>query len=917
VHARLPKTPSAPAFVRVLRSGRRSLVLTCLLAGCSSPDELPSSPWIADDPEETFTAAQLRNPEEVFRWAFRDDRDLRDWDLRGIGLEAELADGGLALRSSTSDPRLSRRVDFDSSAIDVIRVGIDGPPNGVVEVFWAAPSEPFGAGRSLRLLAGRSDPASRGTVLEFPVRDHAEWTGPIGRLRLDPATGAGERIVIRWLAGVKEGLSRTELERIAARPWKVELGQDHRNALLAPLDTSIEREADVPRGGRLRLEYGISCLDAEAFHRVAPVRLEAAVEAAGRAARTVWQVRLEDVDYDRALQWQEAVVDLGDYAGRRATVSLRANAETTSERSTCVVALANPELTGGAPKARSPNVILVSVDTLRADSLSLYGNPRETTPAIDAWARAGGTTFETVVAQAGWTLPSHVSMLTGLDALEHGVNFNSPAPGSLTLLAELFRSAGYRTAAFTGGGWMSPEFGFSQGFDRYLYWRGDNEAELRDHMERLLAWLDGHADRPFFVLFHTYEPHGPYRARQPHFDRLYDGALADRIADVDWEVSSPNTGVSRRRVEFAWRQRPAEDAASDSDMLELTTGLYESGVAYVDEQMERLFRRLRELELEDRTVVALTSDHGEALGEHGLQGHGYLYDDNLLVPLVIAAPDLDRAVSTVEAQVRSLDVMPTLLDLAGLPSPAGIDGRSLVPLMRGEEEQDRPAWSYAPKGNWGVALRAGNEVKYHYSPSPWGDLRSAESLFRPGEDPGELHDLAGRAPETPRLRRRVQERLAGMPAFQVRLQSAPGESLRGRLRGGLAQPMKVHTADMPCDCLAWFPPDTIEFLVPPSTSYTLLFANVAGDAVTVEALDVEGRSGVRPPTSFDLDLNDLVAPRNLYLAGDRWELTDDHGLGDTTGLTFRWNGNLRLTRAEGPAMDRALNDQLRALGYIQ
>lgn len=156
-----------------------------------------------------------------------------------------------------------------------------------------------------------------------------------------------------------------------------------------------------------------------------------------------------------------------------------------------------------------------------------------------------------------------------------------------------------------------------------------------------------------------------------------------------------------------------------------------------------------------------------------------------------------------------------------------------------------------------------------------------------------------------------------MPAFQVRLQSAPGESLRGRLRGGLAQPMKVHTADMPCDCLAWFPPDTIEFLVPPSTSYTLLFANVAGDAVTVEALDVEGRSGVRPPTSFDLDLNDLVAPRNLYLAGDRWELTDDHGLGDTTGLTFRWNGNLRLTRAEGPAMDRALNDQLRALGYIQ
>lgn len=709
--------------------------------------------------------------------------------------------------------------------------------------------------------------------------------------------------------------------KLAGRPWKVELGDDRRNALLAVPGRLHEREIAIPADGRLRLAYGTVCPTGAASARFTPVRLQVLVEPRGREPEPVWEVRLARNDRNRSAGWNEAVIDLSRYGGRQAKVSLRTTtaAVGSSDPLSCVVALANPEVISAAFEQRGLNVILISVDTLRADRLSLYGHARRTTPQIDTWARERGTTFATTVAQAAWTLPSHTSMLTGLDALNHGVNYNSPAPDSLHFVAERFRRAGYATVAVTGGGWMDPQYGLSQGFDRYASWPGeDNEKELQENLDRFLKWLSGRADRRFFALFHTYEPHGPYRPRQPYWDRFYHGPLADRVDDLDWQPPRPNDGVVERRVEFSWRHEPPPAPAA---ITELASALYDSGVAYMDAQIGRLLRGVRELGLEDRTVVVFTSDHGEALGEHGLQGHGYPYDHNLLVPLIIAAPGLTAQSERVETQVRSIDIVPTLLELIGLSPLDGIDGQSLVPLMRGEESTvDPEAWSYTPKGNWGVALRAGGKLKYLYNDAPWASLRAKESLYGLERDPAERNDLAGSseaAHEAKLLRERIRARMSDVPGLRVRLSSAAGEHLRGRLKGGPVEPQKIKTVDMPCDCVEWSPQGAVAFEVPPETSYTLVFHDVPpGGVLTVEGLSLEGRPEIGSGTT-EVDLQRLGSPRTLSLADGDWELQKGFRMGQTPSLSFWWKGDVGMGSLDPSVADSQLADQLRDLGYVE
>lgn len=765
------------------------------------------------------------------------------------------------------------------------------------------------------------------------IRSAAHWSLVLVPLLFSGCSTADDPAPQRWIPEdpadafsierLADGLSRAELRELTSRPWKVELGNEHRNAWLGVSGDSFARNVQIPADGRMRLEYGVLCATSSAFRQLAPVRLQVVLERQGGDPESLWEARLNGDEEDRALQWNEATIDLSRYGGRQATVSIRTTAAAGPPGGPpCLIAVGNPEVTSSAAEQRALNVIVISVDTLRADRLSLYGHARHTTPEIDAWARERGTTFTTTVAQAPWTLPSHVSMLTSLDAFNHGVNYNSAAPDSLNFVAEVFRRAGYSTAAVTGGAWMTPEYGFSQGFDRYAYWpRRNNERELEENLNRFLESLSGHTDRRFFALFHTYEPHGPYRPRQPYWGRFYDGPLKNRVEHLDWQPPRPNNGVVDRRVEFVWRQRPDEAAPAPDAMFELASALYDSDVAYMDAQIGRLFRALRELELEDRTVVVFTSDHGEALGEHGLQGHGYPYDHNLLVPLIIAAPDLKTAGERVETQVRSIDIVPTLLELAGLPPLEGIDGQSLVPLMRGEESTvDPEAWSYVPKGNWGVALRVGDELKYIYNNSPWARLRARESVYFLEDDPAELNDLAGSAEgtrEAALLRDRVQARLSNVSGLRVRMRSASGERLRGRLRGGPVQPQKIKTVDMPCDCLEWTPKTTVAFEVPPETTYTLLFHDVPqGGTLKVEELRLEGRSEIVAPESMRIDVQEFEGVQTVSLVDGKWELEQGYRTSRSPSLTLWWSGEATAGTSDPSADDPQLVNQLRALGYV-
>ncbi|MBP7147175.1 MAG: sulfatase-like hydrolase/transferase [Acidobacteria bacterium] len=340
-----------------------------------------------------------------------------------------------------------------------------------------------------------------------------------------------------------------------------------------------------------------------------------------------------------------------------------------------------------APERRSadarPNILLVSLDTLRADHVGAYGAPRGATPAIDGLA-AAGVVFRQAEAPSNWTLPSHYSMLSGLTPAAHGVmpdlaqvrgcqhpDRRLAVRGSdrAPLLAEVLRGQGYRTAAVTENGWVGPKFGFARGFDLY---RADPRGSLPDTLAATLAELNAWGERgPWFLFVHTYATHQPYHA--PRDVRL-------RWADA-------------RHVGFAWpaaavpikdynrfRLRLFPPAPSD---VRAFRDLYAGQVAWADGLVGQLVSWLDERGLGEQTVIAVTSDHGEELFERGQFDHGdTLFEEVTHVPLVLSAPARIPNGAHVDGPVALLDLPATLLDLAGAGHELG-EGSSLRPAWDG------------------------------------------------------------------------------------------------------------------------------------------------------------------------------------------------------------------------------------------
>ena len=303
------------------------------------------------------------------------------------------------------------------------------------------------------------------------------------------------------------------------------------------------------------------------------------------------------------------------------------------------------------------NVVLISVDTLRADHVGAYGYARPTTPHIDALAR-DAVLFENAISQSSWTRPAHASMLTGLYPSEHGITSIRDGRGLgsdiRTLAAEL-EQAGYRSAAFTGGGNMSAQFGFDRGFSVYR----ERHRRLGDHVLAFAKWLDAAPGMPFFVLLHGYDAHKPYRARPR--DRR---ALA--------------LGDGPRRS----RERACTHGGDEEDRRALIDGS-DAAVHRADAGVGRLLEVLAHRGLLERTVVVLTSDHGEELFDHGGCFHvRTLHREILHVPLLVAVPGV-RARRVRGIVPASVSVPQTLLDLIG--AEARLPGPSLAGVIGGEE----------------------------------------------------------------------------------------------------------------------------------------------------------------------------------------------------------------------------------------
>lgn len=397
-----------------------------------------------------------------------------------------------------------------------------------------------------------------------------------------------------------------------------------------------------------------------------------------------------------------------------------------------------------------PNLLLVVVDTLRADRLGVYGYDEETSPHIDALA-ASGLRIEGFRAAAPSTLTSFTSMLTGRYPNRHGVFRNGvPWPPDLQGVQHRLQEAGYQTAAFVSSYCLSARFGVNTGFDHF-------DEEFTTEMEDLpqnklirdaaettdavIAWLRGRgSDRPFFAMVHYFDPHFPYHPPPPYdtmFDPAYRGPMRGSMADV----------VQIRERLNANRGRPDDDSRN-------LHARYLGSIRYTDEQIGRLLANVESLGLRPDTVVIFTADHGETFWDHpDYFSHGItVWESGIAVPLIVAGPGIAGAGRVVREARSNIDLGPTLLDLAGVEPDPEFGGESMAELWttgRAAEssgrrvifaEATRPPW-VEPESGWPNRLKARCAIRGGWKLIHWPWLKDRRALFDLRNDVAEQRNL--------------------------------------------------------------------------------------------------------------------------------------------------------------------------------
>ena len=627
-------------------------------------------------------------------------------------------------------------------------------------VFWVAesarvgsPAELFAEGKRFDLLhslpsaAGRSGWQERELVFRTRPSTRTLIVGCV--LAVEEQTGGGtvdfdalrlERASERteWKARAAEAVARAwrgqaipPLDGRAGRRVDAQLGLEQRPALLLLPDESLEFELDVPAERPVfRAALGI--------WREGPRPLDGPSRAwlriEGDAVPAARHELVADPGEARDLE-----LDLAPFAGRTVRLSLGTDGPVP-------LVLGAPEVLARGPLSAAPNLILISIDTLRADRVGAYGATSGATPNLDRLAR-DGVLFEDMSANAPYTLPAHASLLSGQFPSVHGVEdqgrFLSPERSALLTL--ILADRGYRTQAFVAGGFLTPDFGFHTGFDgfsvldpfrhpdsRYFdAFRRQHPGEAVPGFERVRSWLSAHAAEPFFLFLHTYEVHD------------YDpppGTVDCAARGCTSTLSDYHTLLFPRNTE--------PFPGSEADRAHVGH-LYDAALRHVDAQLGTLLEDLERLGLAARTLVVVTSDHGEELFERGHLQHGKtLYGEQLRIPLVLRIPG--RPPARIERPAMQVDLLPTLLDVLGLAvytRDERIQGLDLLAYSGSA----RPLWAEVDDHfTRKTSLRDGSWKLVHGPTDADVRLPSEREweLYDLADDPGERHDRAGEEPAT-------------------------------------------------------------------------------------------------------------------------------------------------------------------------
>jgi len=489
----------------------------------------------------------------------------------------------------------------------------------------------------------------------------------------------------------------------------------------ATTDLDVRRVSNtvaIPKNARLRLAYTI---DRIVWKGMVPVDVSVRAEVldAGRSSGSSFELLSRHIDPSTTEpQWFDEDIDLARLSGRNVRFEFRTRQSPSNRRLPARVAWTRPAIVYPTRARRRPSVVLVSVDGLRASSLSCCGNSRATSPFIDELFGKQGVIFDRAVAQAVTSTASHMSLMTSLYPSVHRVlNERRALSKNVGTLAEAFRKAGYATAAFTGGGTVPAELGFARGFDVYYEdperYMGNPKGIVDATLEKSLRWLEKNRGAPMFLFVHLNQVRRPWVPPTGYLELFKDSRL-QREGNVD-------QGALVR---------------------------YEREIRYVNDRFEDFVTKLDARSDPRTTVLVLTSANGTEFGEHGAVGTGtHLYDETVRVPLMMRGGKLRASLRYAE-MIGLIDVMPTLLDLAGLPVGTQGQGQSVAGSLRsGLPFEIPPRFTEA----WGSFRRRRDGQKVRWRAPAYAMNQDQHKLIMyPKADPPvfEAYDLSADPRET-------------------------------------------------------------------------------------------------------------------------------------------------------------------------
>ena len=690
--------------------------------------------------------AQKEKIEIVQSFKFEKNNDLEGWLLVNDIKDGEVNNGILSMISTGIDPFMVRNVNLDSSRVTAIFIRMKVAKGNSAQLYWKNeifPKYSLNTAYPLKIF-----PDDKFHEYYIFVEDIDNWRGRLKNLRLDPTVVAKSAIEIDEISLLNIPFAhRILIDKNIKKLNKGTINNESRNIILAFPPHIESQKVNVPEDAVFCFGYGVlnNAWGGEGDGVQFYVR---AVDKKGKE-HILFSDYIDPKHYKKDRKWFDRAIDLSQFKGQKITLTLETQGSYPRKQPYSrppdikydYAVWSNPTVFSQSYKDKRPNIILIVLDTLRADALSCYGNFRKTSPHIDELAnRPQSVIFKNAFSTSPWTTPSHASLFTSkhlwLDVDLEGKYL----PENETTLAEVLYKSGYNTVAFTGGAWVSHQLGFDKGFNIYSATSSWSRIKIEEVYEETINWLEKNRQTRFFLFFHTYEIHAPY--------------TRDSFAK-DLDYGRIPAGY-RRHFSSNKHTMPIIKTSLEKER-QYIRALYDGGVLEADRYLGLLFDKLKELNILKNTIIIITSDHGEEFWEHYdiAASHGYsLFNELLHVPLIIYAPVGKVKKRTIENKVSLIDVFPTLLDMVGIEdfNRPKIMGKSLLPLIERKGEQ-RPNIIFSELKSSGSNIRLQSVMtdRYKYIYSLDGEFQATfegykiditnEQLFNLHYDPQERVNL--------------------------------------------------------------------------------------------------------------------------------------------------------------------------------